>query len=129
MEKLDRLPVIKRSEVKSVHRCPACGVHLRRLGHIDPKQPGTEANRIIEMGYACQNHKCDRTVLSKYDRDGIAAFEVHSDPHPLAVKRAQTLMAQYRLKTEEPIKPTPIKPKVIEVDDFKTPEPGGGDEV
>jgi len=124
MDKLDRLPVIKRSEVKTSHRCPACGTHLRRLGHFNPKLKGREANRIIEYGYACPNHKCNRKVLRKIDRSGIAAFEIHDKADPLAIKRAEALMEVYRIKTAEP-----VIIKKIEVEKLINPEPGGGEEV
>ena len=124
MDKLDRLPKISRKAAATVHRCPACGAHLRRLGHFSPAGKGNDdpsANEITEHGYACENRKCDRKVLRKYDRDGIAAFEVHPDPHPDAVKRATTLMAVYEERTLE------LSDKPIEVKIIKTLEPGEGE--
>jgi len=128
VDKLDNLPKISREKAGTVHRCPACSTHLRRLGHFSPKGLGNddpEANRITEHGYACQNHKCDRKVLRQYDRDGIAAFEVHPDPHPMAVTRTESLMKIYEEKDLilNPVPVVKIIPKTI------TPDLADGDRL
>jgi len=122
MNRLENLPKISRKAVATVHRCPACGTHLRRLGTWKPKGLGNDdprANLIIEGHYACQHHKCDRKVLRKIDRDGIPAFEVHPDPHPDAVKKATMLMGLHEERTAEPVD--------IKIIKLKTLEPGEGD--
>jgi len=89
-------PTVKRSERGSVHRCPQCGDHLRRLG-----QPNMKTHEIVEKGYACQNPKCAGKVFLPVDRNGLTAFEAAPalTVTPALAKRVAALKAATKERT------------------------------
>ena len=96
MQKLNKLPVILRSENSSRHRCPACAGHLRALGTFNPKD-----NTKTIHGYICQNHKCAKKVLEKYELRGVPTFRDHPKPSALHLKRATAMMKHHEERVEQ----------------------------
>ena len=111
MQKLTKLPVIKRSEVATRHRCPACAGHLRALGTFDPK-----TNVKTVEGFISQNHKCPKKVLQPYLALGITQFKDHPKPSAKHIKRAEALMKHHQERVEQ--KPV-ISLEAKEIDEGK----------